>query len=206
MKLCVFTSEYEGNAPSLALLRESCYRAGVTLHTYGNGPWPGWLAGKTRDGIAFLQSLSGDFTHAMWVDGFDSLVLAPASTIMATYSTITDGVIVAAEANCWPDSELSEEFPPTQGKRFVNAGGYMGPIPLLIEEMQKVMGCCGASENDQAGWSVRYLEAWPRIQLDKDSWIWRSMSDPDDGRPSCVRHWNGKIPGREEFWKNYGQL
>lgn len=203
MKLCIFTSEYEGNTPSLALLRESCARVGVTLHTYGQGPWPGWLAGKTRDGIAFLESVAGDFTHAMWVDGFDSLVLAPPQIIERTYEGLTDRVIVASELNCWPLSELSEQFPVREGKRFVNAGGYMGPIPLLIQEMQKVIGCCGPHENDQYGWSLRYLEAWPRIQLDTKSLLWRSMSDPDDGGPSCVRHWNGQVPGREEFWRKY---
>ncbi len=206
MNLTVFTAAYDGQHTQLDLLRESCTLLGVELHRYGSGGYPGWKQAKVDDGIKFLDALPGTVDLAMWVDGFDSLLLHGTQEIVARYNALPGGpkkVVVATEHACWPDSHRAEEFiPVVSGNRFPNAGGYIGP-PALLAETLSIVRSYTPGENDQSGWIGAILSGdVPWVVMDRTSRLYQSMNSPKPKEPACVLHWNGKVPGREEFWKS----
>lgn len=56
--------------------------------------------------------------------------------------------------------------------------------------------------DDQRAWTSAYLAgAVPGLAIDHERKIFHSMGDGDPVRDSCTVHFNGRVPGREWFWK-----
>ena len=197
MSLLVYTAAYDGQHDQLDLLRHSCDRVGIDLHRYGSGGYPGWAIAKLDHGIEFLKSRTEDI--AMWVDGFDSLVLHGQNEIVNRFRELDATAVIAAERSCWPDPKLSSYFPPSLGNEFPNAGGYIGYRDMLIQTLLMVRARTDG-ENDQEGWCRTFASGMRHVKIDNHSHIFQCMNSPVMNEDPCVRHWNGKSPGRDEFW------
>lgn len=199
--LCVFTT-----GTNLDLLRESCLTVNITLYNYPSDPWVGYVTGKLRGGIKFLTTRPEPFV--MWLDGNDSLVLKPESEILSLWQIFGGPVIMAAESTCWPDAELEEKYPPAIAlqygmPRFLNAGGFIGPKGLVLTAMHAALRFAGDNEDDQRAWTAAYLAgALPDVQLDYTRTLFACVGDGNSAliAKSATLHWNGKIPGRKEYW------
>lgn len=198
-ELLVFTC---GHDSRLGLLRESCEAVGATLEAYSPEPWPGYVSGKLKAGVRFLQDRTEPF--AMFVDGHDSLLLQPPAEIMGRLRAMGNPVLISGERNCWPDVELATQYKHDMpNKLFLNSGGYIGPRAELMTMMHYVIAEA-EGEDDQRAWTKAYLAGrLPSVQIDHIRWIFASMGDGDDAvrSKSCVAHFNGRVPGREEFWQ-----
>ncbi len=197
--LLLFSSEPD------PLLLESAAHFGLMIQFYPSRPWGGYVSGKLKRGVEFLRSRNEEF--AMWVDGHDSLILKPESEIMPLIPL--DGVLIEAERNCWPDTEMASRYPVSHGHtpRFLNSGGYCGRREILIEAMDLAISMA-TTEDDQRAWTAAYLDQYrlsyrgPRIMLDRDRRVFCSMGDGDcEAATSATRHWNGRVQGREEYWR-----
>lgn len=199
MSLCLFTTGAD------ELLRQSCQHHGVTLHEYPEPkPWPGFTTGKLRRGIEFLMSRTEQY--AIWIDGGDTLVLKPSEEIEARLAAMGMPVLIAAEKTCWPDADV--KYPDRMMlpgmPRFINAGGYGGLRVDLVGAMHVALSRA-EGEDDQRAWTAAYVQGvLPGVQIDHGRRVFCSEGDGDTGGADpCFRHWNGKVPGRDEFWSKY---
>ncbi len=200
--LCVFTT-----GTNLDLLRESCESVMITLHTYDCNPWKGYVTGKLREGIKFLESRPE--SYMMWVDGNDSLILRPEEDILARIKVFGDPIVIAAEKTCWPDPSFESEYPLDNTyshlPRFINSGGYIGHRDLLLSTMHRVLQSATDIEDDQLAWTRAYTSKMlPDVQIDYTRFIFSSIGDGEEAvkADSCVKHWNGASPGRMAYWQS----
>ena len=182
-----------------ALLLESGRRVGIEIASYPAEPWRDFVHGKTRLGSEFLRARAEPF--AMWLDGYDSLILKSEAEILARLSA---PVLISAERNCFPDPERAAEFPDTGTlPRFPCAGGYIGRREELIAAMEIVLSMATTGD-DQRAWTAAYLAgAVPGLAIDHERRIFHSMGDGEPVGDSCTVHFNGRIPGRDEWWRAY---
>ena len=69
--------------------------------------------------------------------------------------------------------------------------------------MHTAVAYADGTEDDQLAWTRSYLAgSQPYIQIDHSRSMFACMGDdakvPND---VCVRHWNGRVQGRQEFWE-----
>ena len=63
----------------------------------------------------------------MFTDSYDVVILAEAEQILETFETFNAKVVFGAEAFCWPDESLRDQYPMLEsGKRFLNSGSFIG--------------------------------------------------------------------------------
>lgn len=197
MSLFLYTA---GEPERLALLQESCSRVNLPLHSY-HVEWSSWSRIKAQEGRKFLEAHCPPGAIAMWVDGYDSLVVQPEAVILERWRWLGGGLVIASEMNCWPQPEWASDYPEAPGNRYLCAGGYIGPRDELIDALALVERL-SSDGNDQTGWTIAYLEKCFPLKIDHESQLFRSMNSPAH-TDSCVYHWNGKLPGREEWWRSY---
>ncbi len=197
-QLLVFTT---GN--DLDLLQQSANSVMITISEY-HVPWSDYVQVKLRGGINHI--LNTVYTrpkpYVMWVDGHDSLILKPEDEILARLDALGNPVLIAAEANCWPDAELAGKYPESPSPRFLNAGGFIGPIERVMTAMHTALSYADSGD-DQRAWTKAYLDkALPEVQIDHARRIFACASDGDAAlkADTCCLHWNGKLPGRGEYW------
>ncbi len=179
--LCVFTANAD------PLLIASGTGVGITVNSYPTANH-GFVTDKTKKGIAFLENRTEQY--ALWVDGTDSLILKPVDEILSRFS---GGILIACEKNCWPDNGRYD--PP-----FLNAGGYMGRREDLVAALRIVLSVAD-NEDDQRAWTTAYIDGLiPGLVMDTDRSVFCSMADGVEA-DSCIKHWNGRIRGRDEFWE-----
>ena len=174
-------------------------RFGIEVRPYSPTPWKDYVNGKLRCGIEFLRTRAGPV--ATFLDGYDSLILKPEAEILARLSA---PVLISAERNCFPDPERAAEFPDTGTlPRFPCAGGYIGRREELIAAMETVLSMATTGD-DQRAWTAAYLAgAVPGLAIDHERRIFHSMGDGEPVGDSCTVHFNGRIPGRDEWWRAY---
>lgn len=197
--LCVFTT---GNPEKVELLRRSCSEVGIELQTF-DSPWRGYVSTKLRPAIPFLRSRHEQM--AMWIDGNDSLILRGKEEILYRWGMMAVGLLISTESNCWPDAHLESKYPAHDRPRFLNAGGFIGPTPLVITAME-IVAAVADDEDDQRAWTKAFLGGHlPFAGLDYRRRIFASVSDGSESleADSCVKHWNGKTGGRQEFYDQW---
>lgn len=204
--LFVFTA----NADPL-LLASASYFA-VSLHSYILDPWPGYVQGKIRAGLNFLESNHNGARYSMWVDGSDSLILQPASEILTRAGNVWreagayGSLLFSSEHNCWPNSTLAPFYPRSAGNRFLNSGGFIAETAELIRGMKMALKMAeGFTEDDQLAWTRVLIRNEAHITLDIDRRVFSCEGDGEEAARSnpCVRHFNGRTPGREECFAKF---
>ncbi len=195
--LLVFTT-----GSNLDLLKESARAVMITVHSYESA-WSDYVEVKLRKGIQFLVSQMWEHPYAMWVDGNDSLILQPEAEILARLHAAGDPVVIAGESNCWPDAHLAASYPHVPYPHYINAGGFIGPIGSVLRAMHVALQYA-ATGDDQRAWTAAYLDkALPDVQIDHSRRIFSCMGDGPvaESVDTCVRHYNGHVGGREEYWR-----
>lgn len=195
--LCVFTT-----GTDYSLLRQSAESVMITLQTY-DCHWVGYVTVKLREAVKFLQGVQEEYI--MWVDAHDTLILKPEDEILARYHALGSPVVIAAEATCWPDADLSAKYPQAPSPRFLNAGGYIGNRHQLLTVLHTVLqNNPPGNEDDQRAWTSTFLAGMlPDVQIDHARRLFSCVGDGESAlaADTCVMHWNGKLPGRQEYWE-----
>lgn len=64
----------------------------------------------------------------LFSDSYDVIFLAPWSTILEKFKKSGAKVLFGAEAFCWPDAGLKQEYPPVEGNgyKYLNSGMFIG--------------------------------------------------------------------------------
>lgn len=168
-----------------------------------------YVSTKLRRGMETLKTHGIELPYAMWVDGLDTLILYNADAIIRRlHSALTTGhtMLIAAERNCWPDQERAVEYPLALDSKqaYINSGCFAGETFAMLRAME-IVAERATDENDQRAWTAAFLAGQlPFVQVDADRRLCVCQSDGRDYDTSPpVIHWNGRTPGRAEFFAGY---
>lgn len=210
--LCVFTTVESES--SVTLLRRSCQRVGIDLHLYETGNWKGYADGKIRGALDFLRTRTEEV--CMFVDGHDSFVLAGADRILDVYAE-HGKPIISCEKTCWPDAKLASRYEPCDSPfAYPNAGGWIGGREKLVEALSMMVNLEYTVEwpnDDQRCWheymTVTYEGKYTLLR-DLQCKMFQCMGGTGEldetgrntitGNWPSVWHFNGRTPGREEWY------
>lgn len=207
--LCVFSV-----GEDLSLLEESCRRVMITLQRYHYAKFEGLAHAKIDLAIDFLQSRPEKL--CMFLDGHDTLLLEGEDEIFARFNAYSAEVMIATESTCWPD----EEYSPLYDKhlqlhsmsavirnKYINSGGWIGERGALLTTLHQVRAYNKEvllnQQDDQRAWTRAYLAGMlPHLTLDYGRRFFTSLGDgiKPEFTVSASLHWNGRTPGREEYW------
>jgi hypothetical protein len=112
----------------------SCRHWGVAPLVLGFGaPFHG-LTAKLHMLYAALIALEGTLKTVMFLDGFDTLMAAPAVEIMRAFREFRRPLVFSAERNCAPESNRAERYPPAPTPyRFLNSGTFIGEASYILD-------------------------------------------------------------------------
>uniref|UniRef100_T1IVE2 Fe2OG dioxygenase domain-containing protein n=1 Tax=Strigamia maritima TaxID=126957 RepID=T1IVE2_STRMM len=115
----------------------------------------------------------------MFVDSYDVILLADAETILDKFYKFKAKVVFSAEGFCWPDKSLAEKYPEiTQGKRYLNSGGFLGYAPDLFKLI--TTSKIDNLDDDQLFYTKIYLDEKMRkkysIKLDHRAEIFQNLN------------------------------
>lgn len=154
--------------------------------------------------------------YFMYSDGADTFMQRPTEAP-------TDYLLYSAEKACYPKTEMASEYPETSSPwKYLNGGGFTGPIRLAIEFFERY-GLTGypADINGQHEQKVAFLQAlkdgFP-VKLDTNCETFQTIAfaEPEDfsvedrlvknnitGAIPAVLHGNGRTPMEwiYDLWK-----
>lgn len=214
--LCVFTTVE--SLASAALLRRSCQRVGIDLQLFGTGTWKGYADGKIRGALDFLRMRTEDV--CMFVDGHDSFVLAGEEHILDVYNMFDESIVISCEKTCWPDTAVANRYKKLDTNSpflYPNAGGWIGERKALCMALRELLPFSEKWPNDdQRCWHEFATDCKNSVQDDEqvsrdtECSIFQAMGGTGEmnetgrntitGNWPMVWHFNGRTPGREEWY------
>ncbi len=218
--ICTVASK---TTPALAQLLASCKHHQFDIDILGHGlPYPRKGNGKKIMYLYdYLKNIPNDHV-VMYIDGYDTLVMADKETILNKFLEKKTLCIFAAEIVCWPYKDLAAKYPKSPTKfQYLNAGtfiGYAGYLKKLIEEI----GPLKENQSDQGEIALYYVDHPDEILLDfncelffpflliKDSDLVINTKEKKvqctvTGTAPCVIHGNGK-PGKRLYQLIFNKL
>jgi len=119
----------------------------------------------------------------MFVDGYDSILLAQPEEILRTYDLFKSDLVFSTEINCWPDKHLADEYKHNADSgpfKYLNSGGFIGRVGTILKFL--VEDQFGVDVNYQTSnqyvWTKRYLTNSGIISLDTDCLIFSTLCPP----------------------------
>lgn len=111
MNPCVVTFTSSPTYPGLEKLAHSCASLGWNLNVV-TAPWRGFGA-RLKAVLNEADKLATQgITHVVHVDAFDVIAKGPPSELAACLEHYGNpALLLAAEANCWPDKARAVEYP-----------------------------------------------------------------------------------------------
>jgi hypothetical protein len=212
--LLVFTPKFDFGPDKMHFLRDSCAHFGVELQTYGEGPWPGYVAGKITHAIPFLESRKEKYV--LFCDASDTMMVRNPTDLVGRFLSFGRPVVISAERDCFPLRELASKFPPAEsGYSFPNAGGFMGERDAVIAALE-YMNTAYEDGEDQARWIRLIAENPSSVAIDSWCSIFQTMSggagsnvrfdggacrNQRTGTHPYLLHFNGRTAGIEEVYQ-----
>ena len=132
----------------------------------------------------WAESYTGDATHMLYTDAFDTLALAGPEEIMTkwwdlfrytTDPTANYKMLISAEKNCYPHPERAVDYPdPGTPWRYVNGGGWIAEIEYFKYLCSKEN--LNPSSHDQVWLMEAYLRNRGEIKLDSNCEIFQTVA------------------------------
>lgn len=115
------------------------------------GDWRGFASKLNGTHKALPGLMAEGFTHVLFTDAYDSVCVGPPEEVLPF---CTDKLLLSCEVACWPDPSLADQYDVEGWPRwkYVNSGGYLGPISLLDLILKDATG------DDQLWMTRKYLE------------------------------------------------
>lgn len=119
-------------------------------------------------------------TIVIFTDGYDVMFLSNINLIQTTFVNTGYRILFGAEAACWPDKSLSEDYPTVKGsqKRYLNSGMFIGYVREILKLLNRET--IGNTDDDQLFYTHAYLDKEFREEvkmgLDIDSAIFQNLN------------------------------
>lgn len=181
MKLAVITACLYPDTKPIHYLQASCDRQGIKLIPHGVGvAFGGWAQTLISTTVPAMRDLQREgYTHVLYTDGSDSIIIAEQDEILARYLRFGLPLcLMSADSECFPDCpNANERFTGPLPWRYVNGGGYIGEIEFIVSMWTRLAQKYDGDGNHQS-WLV---QEWPidGLLLDHGCGIFQVM----DGNP-----------------------
>lgn len=107
----------------------------------------------------------------LFTDAYDVFYADDLKTITERYLAMGSRVVFSAEATCWPDADVAEQYPPSDTKyRFLNSGTFIGEVQELKNILTPALAL-PPNEDDQRFLTRQFLSGNFDIRLDTDQYI-----------------------------------
>lgn len=183
MSTVVITNIYSENDQTRKMV-ESVARCGLPLVNFNKGR--GWTGNGDvmRWMYECLVELKDQYTHAIYSDGGDTYFLrAPVVP--------DDCIMYSTERACYPHPHWQEKYTNKETPWcYLNGGGHCGPIPLLIEWMERYgLKDQRGDINGQAELMQAYFKAHGEfpIVLDQQCSIFQTLAFADSNEFDIVK-------------------
>lgn len=165
-------------------LEESCQQQGINLIPHGVGEvFGGWARHFISTTVTAVQELQREgYTHILYVDGVDSIIIAPESEIIRKFEAMgMPACLMSSDCECFPPMpDALDRFPAAEPWRYVNAGGFIAEISYFVALVKYLAGKYPDDGNQQS-WIVR---EWPIPGLVLDHKC--SIFQPMDGTNKTI--------------------
>lgn len=149
----------------------------------------------------------------LFTDGYDVFYADNLDTIIERYEQMDAEVIFSAEAVCWPDPNLADEFPEAPTKyAFINSGTYIGKVG----ELKKILNNYEIADDDDDQLYIHkcFLTGLFKIKLDYEGYIFQThelettrlgnqLNNPITQCCPCIYHGNGGDDAYDKFRSLY---
>ena len=176
-----------------------------------------WTDIKINQFIEFLKPLNYDIV--LYTDGGDSWFLSNLDEIISKFVDMNSPVVIAAEKDCYPLSDLYSLFPETKSKyRYINAGGFIGYFDKVLSQLETIQHHY-THTNDQAMWTKAYVDNKLDLRIDSNCEIfqctggdsWETELNWENGRVHnlntnsfpCILHCNGSKKHMPEIYEQF---
>lgn len=149
--------------------------------------WVGWLS-KLYHMMDVAKELREDYTHLMFIDCADVVVLASPDEVMERFLSFNHPWVYNAEPFIWsPNSFQPEDYPPVPDRpgtgatpnvkyRYLNAGASIGEIEFMDKWLTRWCRPGSSSRGDQDWLAGRFLESYPdAMMLDTNCELFQCM-------------------------------
>uniref|UniRef100_A0A6I8QMR6 procollagen-lysine 5-dioxygenase n=1 Tax=Xenopus tropicalis TaxID=8364 RepID=A0A6I8QMR6_XENTR len=153
------------------------WKGGDVARTVGGGQKVRWLKEELE------KHSEQDDLVIMFVDSYDVVIAGTPTELLWKFHQFEHKVVFSAEGFCWPEWSLAESYPPiSNGKRFLNSGGFIGFAPQLYRMVQ--LWKYKDDDDDQLFYTKVYLDESLRekfdIALDHKSKIFQNLNGAID--------------------------
>lgn len=225
MNLAVITPAYYPNDEPYKLLRESCAIHHLPLYPFGRGEsWQGDAYAHFTGALVAIRNLPAIYDHVLFTDAEDTFVLAGLEEIATKYRQYRSAVIMSAEQGLYPWG-LEMQWAGAQHRpnaiapwQYPNGGGWIGRREALGPMLTYAASASG--DEAQSKWISTYCSGEFELRLDDYCAIFQTMSGNTGsvvewadnrlcntltGSRPCIVHFNGKLGGIQDFYKEaYG--
>ncbi len=202
----------------MALYLSQLKAAGIDVNVemmidFANSGGGGTLGGKI-EGIRKVCTIAGNFDHIIFSDAFDVQFFGSKADVIAKMPN--EGVLMAAEKNCYPEPELAAQIDMPTVWAFVNGGLLCGRPSEFLKWCDAIEAHPAYDPNalDQAWFNRRLAESSPIVKVDSRCEIFLCLFGDDSelcfcgglpynkvtGTSACFIHANGGS-NRAEIWE-----
>ena len=162
----------EGDIGFTEFLEKSCNFFHIPLHRLkapGN-----YTTHQVKDQLllSLIKKLP-DHDVILFVDGYDSLFLAPLEEVIEKFNQVESEAVFSAEMTCWPDPTVRSHYENLSGinctspYRYLNSGGFIGRTGFIRQVLDMPIEIPKEyAWSNQYAWTLRFLRTWPDIKLD----------------------------------------
>lgn len=181
MKLAFITSALYPTRERVHFLDDSCKRQGIELLPHGIGEqFTTWRNMMLYYALPHIKQLHDQgYTHVLYMDGVDSLVLASEAEIVCKYAEMgSPSILFSAQTIRFPPGEIGNFYPSQGPWRFPNAGQWIAETRYAMEMWDSIAREHDTDENPQ-GW---VCNSWPiaEAKLDSGCRIFQAIEDRED--------------------------
>lgn len=215
MNLAIITACLYPDRQRIHYLDESCQRQGIFLIPHGIGAtFAGWANALVSQTLPAIEDLQREgYTHILFTDGSDSIIIAPEKEIIEKYKSHgMPSCLMSADSECFPPLN-GEKFTGPEPWRYVNGGGYIAEIGYFVALVKYLAAKYAADDGNHQSWIVK---DWPipGLVLDHKCTIFQPMDhtpkEAQNGRIvnfwtdewPCILHFRGgysdPVTGRDE--------
>jgi hypothetical protein len=224
MNLAVIAPCYYSSTDPYKLLTDSCAHHHLPLYPFGGPLWQGDSVAHFQGALQAIRNLPSIYDLVMFTDAGDTFVMGGADEIEAKFQMYGCEFLMSAEQDLYPwgleeQWASSEKRPSSEPPwQYLNGGGWVA----RRESAEKLVIYAASAQGDEAQskWISAYCSGEFQFRLDHQCQIFQTMSGSSKGlewegrrlintvtntRPVVV-HFNGKLGGIQEFYKEaYGR-
>ncbi|GAU97710.1 hypothetical protein RvY_08960 [Ramazzottius varieornatus] len=164
---------------------------GYNVETLGmNQPWAGGDMNSAGGGYKinllkrFMEKYKDDSkTLVLFTDSYDVIITASSKSVIKKFHQTKSRILFTAERFCWPDTTLSNQYPPVMGSsKYLNSGGFLGDGKSIYEML--TVHDVADTDDDQLYYTKLFLDADMRndlgINLDYENEIFQALYGSED--------------------------